>query len=57
MTPVKQSNKGFGLMFGIVFLIVTALIWLIGGWLVYWTVVVAALCFALAYIAPSLLMP
>jgi len=57
MTPVKQSNKGFGLMFGIVFLIVEALIWLIGGWIAYWPIAAAALFFALAYIAPSFLMP
>lgn len=57
MTAGRQSNKSFGLMFGIVFLILTGIVWLITDVVWTWPVVVAALFFGAALTMPFLLLP
>ncbi|MBT5050999.1 MAG: hypothetical protein HOM58_21040 [Rhodospirillaceae bacterium] len=57
MTDPRQSNRSFGLMFGIVFLILTGLVWLIAGKILIWLIIVAALFFVAALTMPLLLLP
>lgn len=57
MTAPRQSNRGFGITFGVVFLIFACAIWLIFDTVLEWSVILSALFFAVAMIAPGLLMP
>jgi len=57
MTFVRQSDRGFGLMFGTVFLIVAGIGWLFFDALLGWAIIVAACFYALALIMPQLLLP
>ena len=57
MTGPRQSNKSFGLMFGVVFLILTGIVWLISGNIWMWSIIVAALFFVVALALPLLLLP
>ena len=58
-TEVKMgSERSFGIVFGIVFVIIAAWPWMMhGGSIRIWALVVAAVFIALAYIAPDVLKP
>jgi hypothetical protein len=57
MHPVRQSNRGFGLTFAVLFVVIFGLIWWIADHYAWWALVVAAAFLLVALAAPALLMP
>ena len=55
--PSHLSEKSFGLMFAVVFLIVFGLVWIIGGNARIWLVAVAGAFLGLALVSPIILLP
>ena len=57
MSGIRQSNRGFGLMFAAVFAAIGAIGWFAFDARLYWAAVLAAVFAALALTAPGLLLP
>lgn len=57
MTPVRQSNRAFGLMMAVVFAAIAAAAWLVFDAPAAWPFAVAALFLACALAAPWVLLP
>ncbi len=57
MSGIRQSNRGFGLMFAVVFAMIGAIGWFAFDARLYWAAVLTAVFAALALAAPGLLLP
>ncbi len=57
MSGIRQSNRGFGLMFAVVFATIGAIGWFAFDARLYWAAVLTAVFAALALTAPGLLLP
>ena len=53
----KQSDRAFGITFGIVFAIISGVSWFFFDTIIDWTIGTSAIFFALSFIAPGLLLP
>lgn len=57
MTPPRQTDRAFGLMFAIVFTIIAAVGFFVFAVILAWAVVTAALFLVIALVLPSVLLP
>lgn len=57
MTPPRQTDRAFGLMFAAVFAVIAAVGFLAFGLVLAWAIVAAAIFLAIALAAPWILLP
>ena len=57
MTPPKLNDRKFGMIFAVVFIIITIIAWFAFDIFLNWAIICAGVFFVLSLIIPSILMP